>query len=56
LESPAATPPLGKLGIWIGDGRRIVLVEQAPTGHRLYFELRRGIAYRTNLLGLAKSF
>ena len=56
LESPSATPPLGKLGIWLGPQRRIVLAERAPTGHRLFFELRRGIAYRTNLLGLAKSF
>ena len=56
LGSPVATPPLGKLGIWLGPARRIMLVGRAPTGRRLFFELRRGIAYRTNLLGLAQSF
>jgi len=49
LDSPQATPPLGRLGIWIGDGRRVVLIEQAPTGRRFFLELRRGIIYRTNL-------
>ena len=49
LDGAQETPPLGKLGIWIGPGRRIVLVERAPTGRRLYLELRRGIIYRTNL-------
>jgi hypothetical protein len=49
LDGPQATPPVGKLGIWIGSNRRIVLVERAPTGRRFSFELRRGIMYRTNL-------
>jgi hypothetical protein len=49
LEGPHQTPPIGKLGIWMGPGRRIMLVERAPTGRRLYLELRRGITYRTNL-------
>jgi hypothetical protein len=53
LDKPEATPPVGKLGLWIGDGRRIVLVERATTGRRLYLEIRRGIIYRTNLVGLA---
>lgn len=53
LDKPEATPPVGKLGVWIGDGRRIVLVERATTGRRLYLEIRRGIIYRTNLVGLA---
>jgi len=53
LDKPEATPPVGKLGVWIGDGRRIVLVEPATTGRRLYLEIRRGIIYRTNLVGLA---
>jgi hypothetical protein len=49
LDNPQATPALGKLGIWMGDGRRIVLVERAQTGRRFYLELRRGIIYKTNL-------
>jgi len=49
LGDPQATPPLGKLGIWMGPNRRIVLVERAPTGRRFYRELRRGIAYRSTL-------
>jgi hypothetical protein len=49
LDGAQETPPLGKLGIWMGPGRRIVLVERAPTGRRFYLELRRGIIYRTNL-------
>ena len=54
LDTPAATPPLGKLGIWLGDQNRIVLVERATTGRRLYLEIRRGINYRTNLVGLTQ--
>jgi hypothetical protein len=53
LRSPKATPPIGKLGIWVGEPGHIVLVERATTGRRLYLELRRGVQYRTNLLGLA---
>jgi hypothetical protein len=56
LRTASSTPPLGKLGIWLGPARRIMLVERAPTGRRLFVELRRGITYRTNLLGLAKAF
>jgi hypothetical protein len=40
---------VGRLGIWIGPNRRIVLVERAPTGLRLYLEIRHGAIYRTNL-------
>jgi hypothetical protein len=47
------TPPLRHIGIWLGPNRRIVLVERAPTGRRLFLELRRGVIYRTNLGGLA---
>jgi hypothetical protein len=54
LPNPTATPPLGRLGIWIGPSRRIVLAERTPTGRRLYLELRRGVQYRTNLLGLTQ--
>jgi hypothetical protein len=54
LESEASTPELGKLGIWIGRGRRIVLAERTPTGRRLYAEIRRGVLYRTNLFDLAR--
>jgi hypothetical protein len=53
LDYPEATPPVGKLGVWVGEGSRIVLVERATTGRRLYLEIRRGIIYRTNLVGLA---
>lgn len=53
LANPEATPPVGKLGIWLGDTRRIVLVERATTGRRLYLDIRRGIIYRTNFNGLA---
>jgi hypothetical protein len=53
LGSPDATPPIGKLGVWLGDSKRLLLVERATTGRRLYLEIRRGIIYRTNLLGLA---
>jgi hypothetical protein len=53
LDNPNATPPIGKLGVWLGDPRRVVLVERATTGRRLYLEIRRGIIYRTNLEGLA---
>jgi hypothetical protein len=56
LPASDSMPPLGKLGIWLGPGRRILLVERAPTGRRLFIDLRRGIMYRTNLLGLAKTF
>jgi hypothetical protein len=51
LAATTATPPVGKLGIWMGPKRRIVLVERAPTGRRFFLELRRGIMYRTNLGG-----
>jgi hypothetical protein len=53
LTGPSGTPAVGRLGIWLGPGRRIVLVERAPTGRRLFLELRRGVIYRTNLIGLA---
>ena len=53
LASAEGTPPIGKLGVWVGNRRRIVLVERATTGRRLYLEIRRGIIYRTNLDGLA---
>jgi hypothetical protein len=53
LASPNATPPTGKLGLWLGEPKRIVLVERATTGRRLYLEMRHGVQYRTNLLGLA---
>jgi hypothetical protein len=39
--------------VWVGEGSRIVLVERATTGRRLYLEIRRGIIYRTNLVGVA---
>lgn len=54
LSSPSSTPPTGKLGIWAGDRLRVVLVERAATGRRLYLELRDGIIYRTNLIGLTQ--
>jgi hypothetical protein len=54
LRSPGASPPIGKLGIWLGDPRHIVLVERAITGRRLYLELKHGVKYRTNLLGLTQ--
>lgn len=54
LRSPGASPPIGKLGIWLGEPRHIVLVERATTGRRLYLELRHGVKYRTNLLGLTQ--
>jgi hypothetical protein len=54
LDSPDATPPVGKLGVWTGDSRRIVLVERATTGRRLLLDIRRGIIYRTNFLGLTQ--
>jgi hypothetical protein len=53
LDGPTETPPPGKLGIWLADPNRIVLVERAPTGRRLYLEIRRGVIYQTNLIGLA---
>jgi hypothetical protein len=54
LDTPETTPPIGKLGVWLGDPNRIVLVERATTGRRLYLELRHGVKYRTNLLGLTQ--
>jgi hypothetical protein len=54
LATPDATPPIGKLGIWLGAENRIVLVERATTGRRLYLEIRRGLNYRTNLVGLTQ--
>jgi hypothetical protein len=56
LSSPRADPPLGKLGIWLGPNRRIVVVEWAPTGHRFFCELRKGIVYRTNFGDFAQAF
>jgi hypothetical protein len=53
-RSPGTSPPIGKLGIWLGDPRHIVLVERAITGRRLYLELKDGVKYRTNLLGLTQ--
>jgi hypothetical protein len=52
LARPSDTPPVGRLGIWLGPRRRIVLVERASTGRRLFLELRRGVIYETNLIGL----
>jgi hypothetical protein len=54
LAGPGSTPPAGRLGVWTGDPLRIVLAEGAPTGRRLYLELRDGIIYRTNLIGLTQ--
>ena len=56
LRRATSTPIEGKLGIWLGPDRRIVLAERTPTGRRLYVELRKGIVYRTNLLALARAF
>lgn len=56
LQRATSTPVEGKLGIWLGPARRIVLAERTPTGRRLYVELRKGIVYRTNLLALARAF
>lgn len=53
LAGPSETPPVGRLGLWLGPERRIVLAEQAPTGRRFYLELRHGVIYRTNLGELA---
>jgi hypothetical protein len=52
MSGPSATPPVGRLGLWIGPNRRIVLAERASTGRRLYLELRHGVIYRTNLADL----
>jgi hypothetical protein len=49
MSGPSETPPLGRLGIWIGANRRIVLAERAPTGRRFFLELRHGLNYRTNV-------
>jgi hypothetical protein len=54
LDSSGATPPVGKLGVWTGEQRRIVLVERSSTGRRLFLDIRRGIIYRTNFLGLTQ--
>jgi len=54
LETADSTPPIGKLGVWTGDQRRIVLVERAATGRRLFLDIRGGIIYRTNFLGLTQ--
>jgi hypothetical protein len=51
LADPTDTPPVGRVGIWLGPDRRIVLVERAPTGRRLFLELRRGVIFETNLIG-----
>jgi hypothetical protein len=53
LAAPSETPPVGRLGLWLGPNRRIVLAERAATGRRFYLELRRGLIYRTNLGNLA---
>jgi hypothetical protein len=53
LATPGSTAPTGELGVWVGDPKRIVLVERSTTGRRLYLELRRGVPYRTNFIGLA---
>jgi hypothetical protein len=49
MSAPSQTPPVGRLGLWIGPNRRIVLAERASTGRRFYLELRHGVIYRTNL-------
>jgi hypothetical protein len=49
MSGPSETPPDGRLGLWIGPDRRIVLAKRAPTGRRFYLELRHGVIYRTNL-------
>jgi hypothetical protein len=54
LSGPGGTPPTGRLGIWTGSPLRIVLAEGTSTGKRLYLELRDGIIYRTNLIGLTQ--
>jgi hypothetical protein len=51
LAGPSAAPPVGRLGIWLGPDRRVVLAERTPTGRRFYLELRKGVIYRTNLIG-----
>ena len=53
LAAPSATPPVGRLGLWLGPDRRIVLAERAETGRRFFLELRHGVIYRTNLGELA---
>jgi hypothetical protein len=54
LHSPDETPPVGSLGVWTGEPRRIVLVERATTGRRLLLEIRNGLIYRANFLGLTQ--
>jgi hypothetical protein len=54
LNNAGSTPPPGRLGIWAGDHLRIVLAERTSTGRRLHLELRDGIIYRTNLIGLTQ--
>jgi hypothetical protein len=54
LETLDSTPPVGKLGVWTGAGRRIVLAARATTGRRLFLDIRGGVIYRTNFLGLTQ--
>jgi hypothetical protein len=56
LAGPSATPALGRVGIWLGPNRRIVLAERAPTGRRFFLEFRRGVIYKTNLVGFIGTF
>lgn len=53
LRSAAATPPAGRIGLWIGRRGRLLVVERAPTGRRLWIELRGSRVWRSNLGDLA---
>jgi hypothetical protein len=54
LPEATSTPSLGRIGLWTGPGARLVLIERAPTGRRLFLDYRHGQIYRTNFAGLTQ--
>jgi hypothetical protein len=56
LASPSATPASGTIGLWVGPRGRLLVVDRALTGRRLWIELRGSRVWRTNVSGLASAF
>jgi hypothetical protein len=56
LRSAAATPPAGRIGLSTGPRGRLLVVERAPTGRRLWIELRGSRVWRSDLGDLASPF
>lgn len=56
LTSASATPARGRIGLWVGPRGRLLVVDRASTGRRLWIELHASRVWRSNVGNLAKAF